>query len=58
MSIKDVHKENGYGFICDDGHIAMERCFKCGRENWAMVVYKGVCAWCGFDANGEVNNES
>ena len=36
-----------------DGRIFLVRCPKCKRENWAMAVAGGACAWCGFDANGE-----
>lgn len=25
-------------------------CPKCERENWAMVVAKGQCCWCGYQA--------
>jgi ribosomal protein L37E len=30
--------------------IYMERCPKCGRENYAMCVSSGNCAWCGYKA--------
>ncbi len=36
----------------ENGKLYLVRCFACesehGRENWAMVVAKGVCAWCGW----------
>lgn len=50
----DVRKGKGFGFTYDaDGvtKICMVRCFKCGKENWAMAVITGNCAWCGHDAN-------
>lgn len=34
-----------------NGKICMERCFKCGLENHAMMVASGRCAWCGYDPN-------
>ena len=34
-----------------DGHLGLERCPECGRENWAMAVVSGECCWCGFDVN-------
>jgi ribosomal protein L37E len=33
------------------GKICMEKCFKCGKENYAPAVATGSCAWCGHDAN-------
>ena len=47
----NIKKGNGYGFTRKDGGIAMQSCFECGKENWAMAVYSGCCAWCGHDAN-------
>lgn len=35
------------------GKIYMIRCYKCGRENYTMMVATGRCAWCGYDANGD-----
>jgi hypothetical protein len=37
----------------DDGHLYLVRCFACsessrGRENWAMAVATGQCAFCGW----------
>ena len=33
--------------------LALEKCPKCGLENYAMNVLSGVCTWCGYDLNGE-----
>lgn len=41
----------GYGFIAEDGKIALIKCPECGRENYAMNVLSGKCTWCPFDAN-------
>ena len=30
--------------------IYMVRCPKCNKENWAMAVASGQCAWCGHKA--------
>ena len=27
------------------------RCPKCGKENYALNVTKGICTWCGYDAH-------
>lgn len=50
---KDVRKGQGYGYQQEDGKTCMIRCFECGRENYAMAVSSGYCAWCNHDANKE-----
>jgi len=48
----DNGEEKGFGFKAkDDGKIGLEKCPKCGKENYAMNVLSGVCTWCSFDAN-------
>ena len=39
----------GVEFYPEDGTILMIKCPECGRENWALQVASGICAWCGFD---------
>lgn len=34
-----------------DNHVKVQRCGSCRRENYALAVTGGVCAWCGWDAN-------
>ena len=50
-----------YWFIGDDGRKWLVRCPECGKENYALAVKDGVCAWCGYEANkdgeDEVENE-
>lgn len=46
----EAEKELGKNFE-SDGKTYLVRCPKCGRENYAMMVASGVCAWCGYDAN-------
>ncbi len=50
MENKHLHS----GLWRDDktGKIALERCPKCGRENYIMNVLLGICTWCGFDRTG------
>jgi ribosomal protein L37E len=33
----------------DDGSLHVLRCPLCHRENYALRVAMGDCAWCGFD---------
>jgi len=56
--IKDVKKGKGRGYVDDCGFYCMEKCFNCGRENWALAVATGRCAWCGYDANPEEEEDN
>lgn len=48
----------GAGFINkDNGKVALIRCPKCNKENYAMNVMSGHCTWCPFDANEGNENE-
>jgi ribosomal protein L37E len=37
----------------DDGTklVLLVKCPKCGKENWAPNVARGICSWCGYNAN-------
>ena len=48
----------GVGYKDEDGTICMTRCFKCGRENYALNVSSGTCAFCGYDPNKEKKDEA
>ena len=48
----------GVGYKDEDGTICMIRCFRCGRENYAVAVPTGKCAFCGHDANKEKKDEA
>jgi len=43
-----THKGNVWR--ADDGRLFMQRCPRCGRENYAMAVSSGTCCWCGEQA--------
>lgn len=46
--------KKGRGFLSKDGErVYLERCFACGKENWAPAVASGRCAWCGYEAKKE-----
>ncbi len=46
-----IREGQGHGYRDDQGRVCMLRCFMCGRENYAMAVSTGGCAWCGYQAN-------
>lgn len=53
--------DRGYGFIGikeqpNGRSVALERCPKCGRENYHASVLALQCAWCGFDAKPYIPN--
>lgn len=50
MGTYDIREGKGVGYE-RDGFKCMIKCFDCGKENYAMAVTSGRCAWCGFDAN-------
>lgn len=35
-------------FRGEDGTLYVVYCPRCNRENWAMAVATGKCAWCGW----------
>ena len=48
----------GYGYRGKGKeHICLTRCPECARENYAIAVSAGICTWCNFDANVELNKE-
>ncbi|MBR3254575.1 hypothetical protein IKF88_02485 [Candidatus Saccharibacteria bacterium] len=44
-------------FKDEKGKVYLVRCPKCGKENWAPAVAHGICAWCGYNANGGKNEQ-
>lgn len=38
-----------------NGKTYLVRCPKCERENYSPAVSSGICAWCGYNANGDDN---
>lgn len=45
-----IYSEPGI-MVLDNDKILLIRCPKCHRENWALEVYSGRCAWCGHNAH-------
>lgn len=46
--------KNKANFVSDDNSLFLVRCMACpdcgerGKENWSILVSKGMCAWCGW----------
>lgn len=47
----------GVEYYEDTNDLLLIRCPKCGRENWALQVASGICAWCGYDAHELLNQK-
>jgi ribosomal protein L37E len=43
----------GNVWLTENDGIYMNRCVKCEKENYAMMVALGQCAWCGYEATEE-----
>jgi hypothetical protein len=47
------HDGRYIGFSVRDT-VYLQKCGRCGRENWAPAVSTGSCAWCGWVPPREV----
>lgn len=49
----------GFGFIPREGDktVALIRCPRCGRENYALNVASGKCTWCPFNTSSIKHTE-
>ena len=55
---KVVYLDKGVEYYPEDDSILLLRCPKCGRENYALAAYSGICCWCGFNGRTLLNQES
>ena len=53
MSTIDRIEDCSENFRDDKGKPFVVRCPKCRRENWAMAVASGQCAWCGWSESDD-----
>jgi len=53
MSTIDRLEDCSENFRDDKGNPFVVRCPKCRRENWAMAVASGQCAWCGWQETND-----
>ena len=49
--------DRGVEYYPDTNELLLIRCPKCGRENYVMNVWRGVCTWCGYDAHELIPKE-
>lgn len=52
MQSKKIEEDENYRD--EDGKLCVVRCPKCKRENYAPMVAKGKCAWCGWSEKNEL----
>lgn len=56
MSATEARQDRQPNFRDEDGRLFLVRCFVCGgehgRENRAMLVAQGICAWCNWQRPG------
>jgi hypothetical protein len=47
--LTDLFVEGLYiGFSDEGNRVYLEKCPKCKKENFALIVADGYCAWCGY----------
>lgn len=42
---------SGVEYYPDSDTLLLIYCPKCGNENYAPNVARGICTWCGYDAH-------
>jgi len=47
----------GVEYYPETKELLLLRCPKCGKENYALNVMKGICTWCGYDAHELIPKE-
>ena len=48
---KQIIPAGGVEYYPETKDLLLLRCPKCGKENYALNVIKGICTWCGYDAH-------
>lgn len=48
VTLEDQKKYKG-NFVGDDDKLYLVNCAYCKRENYALMVASGICAWCGWE---------
>lgn len=49
-----LYPRSGIEYYPHSGHLLLIRCPECGAENYALNVNTGICTWCGYNANTDV----
>ena len=55
--MKNKWLSKGVEYYPETDTILLIRCPKCGRENYALAVAKGICVWCGFNGRELLNQK-
>ena len=55
---KPIIPARGVEYYPETKDLLLLRCPKCGKENYALNVIKGICTWCGYDAHELIKEES
>lgn len=55
--MKNKWLAEGVEYYPETDTILLIRCPKCGRENYALAVAKGICVWCGFNGRELLNEK-
>lgn len=53
-----ISRGRGHGYVKVDGTICMDRCFDCGKLNYAIAVNSGSCFWCGYSPGKHVDADT
>lgn len=61
--LNSTRQEQGHGnFRSKEGKLFLVRCYVCdpeyGRENYAMAIAGGECAWCGWSDKSKQTEEN
>jgi hypothetical protein len=51
----DVYCDDQFiGFRGPGDRLFLKRCPECAKENYALAVSSGMCAWCGWNKDGKI----
>lgn len=54
---KPIIPAKGVEYYPETKDLLLLRCPKCGKENYALNVIKGICTWCGYDAHELIKDD-
>ena len=57
MTTREDQLKNKANFLSEEGKLFLVRCMQCNRENYALMVASGCCAWCAWGEETEDTDE-